>query len=92
MNGLIDRVTKDALRRGLRQGVLAGDGKWIALGALAWLVRFLMRRPETARVTETLRPGESIVVTNLGSPPRGRRARRAFEATTAPLVVAREPE
>ena len=80
MNGFIDRVTRSALRRGIRQGLLAGDGKWLAAGAVAWLVRFLSTRREPKVVVERLRVGEAVVVTNLGPQPRGRKARRAARA------------
>ncbi len=70
---VIDRLLRHALRRGLRDGLLAGDGLWITLGAVAWLARFLMKRSEREVVREELREGETIVVTNLG-PGRVRRA------------------
>jgi hypothetical protein len=80
VNSLIDRVTRRVLRRGLRDGLLAGDGKWIAAGAAAWLVRFLMRKREPEVVVERLRVGETIVVTNLGPPLGGRKRRKARRA------------
>lgn len=88
MNSLVDRVTRAALRRGIRDGLLAGDGKWLALGALAWLVRYLMKTREPEVVVEKLAVGESLVVTNLG-PQRGRKAKKQsaarVTATTASL-------
>ncbi len=80
MNSLIDRVTRRALRKGLRDGLLAGDGKWIAAGAAAWLVRFLMKTREPEVVVERLGVGETIVVTNIGPPLRGRKRRQARRA------------
>ncbi|MGO9197796.1 MAG: hypothetical protein ACLQK4_11810 [Acidimicrobiales bacterium] len=80
MNSFIDRLTRRALRRGLRDGLLAGDGKWIAAGAVAWLVRFLMKQREPEVVVERLRVGEAILVTNIGPPLRGRKARKARRA------------
>ncbi len=77
--GLVDRLTRAAVRRGLRDGLMAGDGRWLAAGAFAWLVRFLMKRHEPEVVTERLRPGESLLVTNLGRPPRRRKSRREWE-------------
>lgn len=77
---LIERVTRNLVRRGVRDGLLAGNGVWMALGAVAWLIRFLRKRPSPKVVTETLRSGESIVVTNVPAPPFGRRARKIKRA------------
>jgi hypothetical protein len=82
VGSLIDRLTRAAVRKGVRQGLLAGDGKWLAAGAVAWLVRFLMKKNEPGVVVERLKPGETIVVTNIG-PQRGRKARRAKREGTA---------
>ena len=79
MLSLLDRLTRTLVRNGLRRG-LAGDGKWLAIGAVAWLVRFLMKKREPKTVTETLARGERIVVSNLGPPPRHRAARKREEA------------
>ncbi len=88
MKGLADRLTRAAVRRGLRNGLLAGDGKWLALGAVAWLVRFLAKRQEPETVRETLGVGETITVTNLGPPPRRRQARRQRRADRAAAETA----
>ncbi|MHB1988336.1 MAG: hypothetical protein ACYCSF_10185 [Acidimicrobiales bacterium] len=77
MNALFDRLTRTVVRRGLKNGLLAGDGKWLALGAVAWLVRFLAKHQEPDVEVEELKPGERIVVTNIGPPVRGRRAKKA---------------
>lgn len=84
MKGLTDRVTRAAVRRGLKEGLLAGDGKWLALGAVAWLVRFLSKRQEPKTVVEELRVGESLTVTNLGPPLKRRAARRAARVAANP--------
>lgn len=78
MKSWLDRATRSLVRQGLRRG-LGGDGKWLAVGAVAWFVRFLMKKREPAVIAEQLRPGETLVVTNVGPPPRGRKARRAFD-------------
>lgn len=82
MKERLDSLLRKAIRHGLRQGLLAGDGKWLVIGAVAWLVRFLRKTREPEVVTERLRPGESILVTNIGPPPT-RKERRAA-ATAAP--------
>jgi hypothetical protein len=76
VNGFVDRITRTAVRNGLRKGLLAGDGKWLALGAVAWLVRFLAKKQEPETVVEQLKVGESLVVTNLGPAPKRRERRR----------------
>jgi hypothetical protein len=90
VGALIDRLTRAAVRRGIRQGLLAGDGKWLAAGAVAWLVRFLMKKHEPAVVVEELKPGETLLVTNIG-PQTGRKARKAGRVQTfAPRVPTSE--
>jgi hypothetical protein len=93
VGGLVDRLTRAALRRGVREGLLGRDGRWLVAGAGALLVRVLMKRPEPSVVVEQLRPGESLLVTNIG-PQRGRaarRARRRGEAVSPPLVAPAAP-
>lgn len=80
MRNWFERLTAALVRRGVRQGVLGGNGTWLAIGAVAWLARFLARRPERRVVVEELALGETIVVTNVAPPPTGRR-RRKLEAT-----------
>jgi hypothetical protein len=77
---LIERITRKLVRRGIRDGLLAGNGIWVAVGAVAWLVRFLRRRPAPGVVTERIKPGESILVTSVPAPPFGRRARKLRRA------------
>ncbi|HLI44269.1 MAG TPA: hypothetical protein VKU92_07345, partial [Acidimicrobiales bacterium] len=72
---------------------LGGDGKWLVAGAGAILVRLLMKRPEQSIVVEQLRPGESLLVTNIGpqSGRAARRARRRGEAVSPPVVAPAAP-
>jgi hypothetical protein len=79
MRSWFERLTAGLVRRGVREGLLGGSGPWLAIGALSWLVRFLMRRPERSVVVEELALGESILVTSVPPPPSGRR-RRKLEA------------
>jgi hypothetical protein len=88
VNALIDRVTRTAVRKGIRQGLLAGDGKWIAIGALAWLVRFLRRTRDPQTIVEQLRVGESIIVSNLGPRPNRRSRRKESPISTTALLTA----
>lgn len=77
MLGLVDSLARRVVRRGLRRGLAEGSAAWIALGALAWLARLLLR-PEQPRVaTEQLRLGETLVVRHLPPPPTRRQRRKA---------------
>lgn len=80
MRERLDSLLRKLVRQGLRRGLVAGDGKWLVFGAVAWLVRFLMKKREPEVVTEELRVGESLVVTNVG-PELPRRQRRAAAAS-----------
>ncbi len=76
MATLFERTTRTLVRRGIRDGVLKGNGRWLSAGAVAWLLRLLFRRPERRVVVERLRLGESVVVTHRAPPPFGRKARK----------------
>jgi hypothetical protein len=55
------------LRRGWRDGVLGGDRRWLYAGALALLLRWLLRawsKEEEVVYRELLRPGERLVITH----------------------------
>lgn len=80
MRRLLQRVTRDLVRRGVRDGLLGGNGVWLAVGAAAWLVRFLSRSPAQRVVRERIRVGETITVTSTPAPPFGRKARRLARA------------
>jgi hypothetical protein len=76
MRSWFERLTAALVRRGVRQGLLGGNGAWLAIGAMAWLARFLARRPDRRVVVEELAVGETIMVTNVPPPPTGRRRRK----------------
>jgi len=84
-----DRVTRNLVRKGLREGLLGGNGRWLAVGALTWLARFLRAKPQPRVVTEQLKLGESILVTHRPAPPYGRRARRLSKAEQAEAAAER---
>jgi hypothetical protein len=73
-------LARNLVRRGIRDGLLGGNGIWLALGAAAWLVRWLSRTPAQRVVTETIRVGETITVTSVPAPPYGRAARKLAKA------------
>ena len=77
MIGLVDSLARRLVRRGIRRGLAEGSTLWVAIGALAWLVR-LLARPDAPKVArERLRLGETIVVTHAPAPPSRRARRRA---------------
>ncbi len=76
MRSWFERLTAALVRRGFREGLLGGSGLWLAVGAVAWLARFLARRPERSVVVEEIALGESITVTSVPPPPSGRRRRK----------------
>lgn len=83
MASLFERTTRTLVRRGIRDGLIGGNGRWLAVGAAAWLVRLLRRKPDRSVVVEKLRMGESIVVTHRPAPPFGRKARKLDRKTRA---------
>jgi hypothetical protein len=81
----LDRWARRLVRRGIRAGLIEGSNVWLSIGAVAWLFRFLSRRPPAEVRVERLRLGESLVVTHLPAPPRGRRAKRKAARKAAEL-------
>ena len=73
-------MVRELVVRGVRDGLLGGNGIWLAFGAVAWLGRFLSRQPATRIVREQIRVGETITVTSVAPPPYGRRARQLAKA------------
>lgn len=52
-------------RRGLEEGLLGGDRRWLAVGGVAWtaaLVRWAWRRTPEVVYRTRLRPGETLVI------------------------------
>ncbi len=76
MKRLLERTARELVRRGVRDGLLGGNGLWLAAGAAAWLVRWLARSEAPPVVREEIRVGETITVTSVAPPPFGRRARK----------------
>jgi len=77
---LLERLTGGLVRRGIREGLLGGNGIWFAAGAVAWLVRWLSRPPGERVVREQIRVGETITVTSVPAPAFGRKARKLAKA------------
>jgi hypothetical protein len=86
---LLERATRDLVRRGIRDGLLGGNGIWLALGAVAWLARWLSRSPAPGVVREQIRVGETITVTSVAPPAFGRRARKLAKAERTEAAAAR---
>jgi len=61
----MERLIKYLLRRGLRDGLLGGDSRWVALGAAALLARTAtraMRRKPEVVFSERLKVGERLII------------------------------
>ena len=76
MGRLLERVTRDMLRRGLRRGLLEGNDLWLAATVVALVVRLISRPDKVRIVREDLRVGDSILVSHVPPPPTRRAARR----------------
>ncbi len=76
---VLDPLTRRLLRRGLREGLFEGSSIWLAIGAVAAVVRLLTRPEQPKVVREDLQVGETIVVTHQPGPaqPTRRERRRA---------------
>jgi hypothetical protein len=85
----LDRWARQLIRRGIRSGLIEGSNLWLSIGAIAWLLRFLARRPSPMVSVEQLRLGESVVVSHVPAPARSRRARRKAASKAAKLEQAR---
>jgi hypothetical protein len=64
------------MRRGLRRGLVEGSVAWLAVGAAAWVVRYVTRPEPPLVARENLRLGESVLVTHLPASGRDRPRRR----------------
>ena len=73
MGSILHSVAHRLMRHGLRRGLVEGSVLWVVIGAAAWVVRYLTR-PETPVIArESLRMGESVLVTHSPAPEvRGR--------------------
>ena len=58
---------------------------WLSIGAIAWLLRFLSKRASPRVSVEQLRLGESLIVSHVPAPPRGRRAKKKAARKAAEL-------
>jgi hypothetical protein len=68
-----------ARRRGLSEGLLGGNRRWLVLGSVAWGLRAIswaVRRDERVVFRDTLRPGESLVITERRVAPKRRGRKR----------------
>jgi len=81
----LDRWVRQLIRRGVRSGLIEGSNLWLSIGAIAWLVRLLSRRPAPVVSVERLRLGESVLVSHVPAPPATRRAKKKAAAKAAKL-------
>lgn len=84
---LLDPLARRLLSRGLRQGLLEGSSVWLAVAAVAALVRFLVRPEQPKIVREELRVGETIVVTHKPGPAQPTRRERRRDSRRATQQV-----
>ena len=67
---MIPRLVKALRSRGLRQGVIGGNRRWLTIWAVVatgqTMHRLLKPRPTVERFA--LKPGETVVLTDLGVP------------------------
>jgi hypothetical protein len=69
--GLVDRAVSAGLRKGLRQGLIEGSRVWLGVGAVALAWRIVQRAAGPGKpivVSETLAPGETLVIKHLSPP------------------------
>lgn len=85
MRNYLDRWARELIKRGIRSGLIEGSNLWLSIGAIAWLLRFLARKPSPMVSVEELRLGESVVVSHVPAPPRSRRAKRKAARKAAKL-------
>jgi len=64
--GLIERGLSLFARKGLRKGLVGGSNAWVAVGAAAFVLRWIRRTnaPKTVYVSE-IRSGERLVITSI---------------------------
>ena len=85
MRSYLDRWARQLVRRGVRAGLIEGSNVWLSIGAVAWLFRFLSKRPSPQVTVEQLRLGESVIVSHVPAPPRTRRAKKKAARKAAKL-------
>lgn len=78
--GLLGSLGSIARRKGVRKGLFGGNRGWLVVGVAAYAVRIAKRlgsRDETVISTESLKPGETLIIeTHARSSRRQRRAER----------------
>ena len=67
---MIGRLVGGLRGRGLRKGVLGGDRRWLTIWAILTTAHTVHRLTKAKPVVEriTLKPGETITITDLGAP------------------------
>jgi hypothetical protein len=67
---LIGRLVGALRGRGLRQGVLGGNRRWLTIWAVIFTAQTVHKVMKPKPVVErfTLKPGETVVITDLGEP------------------------
>lgn len=85
--GILGGLGAVARRKGLRRGLIGGNRAWMLVGAAAWAIRFARRlgaKDETVISTESLKPGETLIIETHARPTRRqRRAERRASTRSA---------
>lgn len=63
-------------RTAIKRGAKGGHWAWYVLALGAWVLRRDQARRAQAPLSTSLQPGETVMITALGDPPKGRKATR----------------
>jgi hypothetical protein len=77
-SGTIGSFLPTARRRGITDGLLGGNNRWLVLGSLAWALRayqYASTKEERVVYAAELRPGETLVLARQPEKKKGRRKR-----------------
>jgi len=85
--GITSGLASAVRRKSIRKGLFGGNRFWMIVGAAAWAFRFARRlasKDETVISTESLKPGEILIIETSERPSRRqRRAQRRADKRSA---------
>lgn len=68
MNSLAKSLVRRIVRTGVRRGLVEGSFPWLFVGVFTWAARALLKPKVPVVRHEQLKPGETLVISNV--PPR----------------------